>query len=76
MKQWEGIRSDTEATGNGCSTVVNASFIITGELSRRYGMVNALSKTGTAITQFHNPLVGYFAILATSTGTVEAEATP
>lgn len=76
MREWSGIQLDTATTDPGTVFAVNQSYYVTGELRRRPGMVGFTNVTGIAIANFQNPMTGKFAIFATSTGTVEAVATP
>lgn len=76
MRNWEGIQLNTAATDPGSVLVVNPSFYVTGEMKRRSGLVNFTNQSGVALTNFQNPFTGYFAVFATSTGTVEAVSAP
>jgi hypothetical protein len=76
MREWDGIRMDTGATDEGAILVVNPSYFTTGELKRRMGMVGYTNQSGVAVTNFQNPMTGYFSVFATSGGSLISVAAP
>lgn len=76
MKTWDGIRRDSDATGDGAWFALNPGMSIEGELGRRGGLVAFTAQSGTAFTNFWSSTQGYYAVFATSTGSVVSVATP
>jgi hypothetical protein len=77
MRDWPGIRADTEITKeDGALYLVNPSLYTSGELKRRDGMSQFTAQSGVVLTNFWSPLSGQQVVFATSTGSVIALAAP
>lgn len=69
MKDWQGIRVDTDATLNdGASYVANARYEIKGEAQRRSGMSAFAPQSGILMWSFWSPTKSYQMAFATDDG--------
>lgn len=71
---WQGIRRDNAATGDGAYLIIGADMDTLGEIGRRPGMAQGPAQSGVVLTSMWSPSTGRFVIYATATGDVVAEA--
>ncbi len=73
-KRWDGIRNDLSSVGDGIETGSGISFSIEGEIRRRPGLTWLADFGGQLVQSFRSPITGAFAVIVTSSGTIEAVA--
>lgn len=71
---WQGIRNDTGATGEGAYRQIGTEMRIQGELQRRPGMELAVAQSGIVLTSMWSPIAGRFAVFSTAAGSIISEA--
>lgn len=77
MKDWQGIRQDSDATAeDGAWFVANALYEIEGEVGRRPGTSIALEESGVVISTFWSPMSGFQVVLAKDDGSLVVETPP
>lgn len=78
MRNWQGIRQDSDWTGDdGAFFLSNVNLDIEGELRRRPGLSAFSAQSGTCMLNFWNAANGYQIAFATATGElVVLETTP
>ena len=77
MRQWTGIRRDTDATlEDGALLLIGASLYTTGELKRRDGMLAYTQQSGVVMNNFWSQPSGFQSIFVTSAGAVVSVAAP
>ncbi|WP_206689890.1 hypothetical protein, partial [Streptococcus pseudopneumoniae] len=68
-----GIRRDTDDTqADGAILAINLRFVVEGEYRRRLGLEIFDDIGSLSSYQYRHPQSGQFALLVTSTGTLEA----
>ena len=73
LEDWSGVERDTEPTAPGLQTSQNTRYYTDGELRRRRALApRCTTESGSAVAPFFMPGVGFFLLIAKSTGTVEA----
>ncbi len=78
MKNWQGIRQDTDWTADdGAFFEMNCNLEIDGELRRRPGLSTFSDQSGNVMLNFWNAANGYQIAFATAAGElVVLETTP
>lgn len=77
MREWTGIRRDTDATlEDGAMLLIGASLYTTGELKRRDGMLAYTNQSGVVMNNFWSQPSGFQSIFVTSAGAVISLAAP
>lgn len=76
MTDWQGMRRDTAATGDGTALLVNGRLIVEGELLRRrgYAKLGASTTGGPVLGRFWSPVTGLWVIAFRTSGALEATA--
>ena len=69
MKNWMGIRQDSDWTANdGAFYAANTSYDMLGEIQRRPGMLAFAQQSGVVMAPFWSPSASYQMAYATSDG--------
>jgi hypothetical protein len=77
MRDWTGIRRDTDATlEDGALLLIGASLYTTGELKRRDGMIAYTQQSGVVMGNFWSMPSGFQSLFVTSTGDLVTVAAP